>query len=932
MNIEKIFSFLGKENTASPEKILSTIEESKSEDYGESEKVNEFLEEEEAFRTLSMPRGEEESSKAGEEVEELLSIFDLPLPTYEAIRSLTIPDVMKETKQQPVAEEEAGREMFGLLEESVSFQPKVEEKVVGEEGGIEDLIREFKVEGVEEKAEEVSAKDLEGLLGVKEEEQQAFDIWKRLEGEEVVEEEKRQFEFGREEQAFDVWKGLEGEKALGEAEEQFGFGGIGEEEGISEKAEEIVKGIEQAEEVEFKHPLEEFYEEQVFEELESEAMGKGGIGAQTFEEVTEVKPEEMIYREEAYKAPERKPTPVSEETRVAEGLAESDVVKAVSLLKSYPSDVRKAVRDLIENRILSEALIDELFRKILTRPSESDLKNYIKSIAPFYRFEEGRRVIIAAKKSKAEEALEKLLKRSVVAVLGVGVIAIVGFIVFTVVSRNIYSENLYNRGLKLIDTGYYDEAESLFRRAEEVGGRKKEWYTKYAIRYLYNNVPERAVRKIEDGLKVWPYDYRLSLNYVDALTRLPQPDFDRALRYSEEFRRREENSFRAVDLNAQVYTKMGDYYKSKHYYKEAELLYMKYLKGKDNKHIPSLFRLVSIYIKLDKKDRVDEMYDYIKRLDENAVSEPVGIELIRYYIDKGDLDRARKVVFELSTIKPKDPDFYYEFARYLFMNENYRESVKNLKVALSLNPKHAKSYVLIGNIEYMLKNKASAFENYKKAIEIDPSQKEAYFRIGDILYESKDYNGALGYYLEGIKLGEPESVEELSYVYYNLAKIYYRNGMLNESLRYLSHSYLRFPQNPLLSHFMGNIYLELGKPDMAVLQYDKSIEGYLKIMEKIKAIDPGISRHRELVSFLIRSYNNQGVAYILLRGEANVKNAMLSWWEAKNYAEKINSVYPNAEYNLKLVLHPTMIKYRNFAVDREIPDSIPKYVYTYLRD
>lgn len=917
MNLEKILSFLGKENTASPERILSVIEEGKSSTSEEGSKA----EDEEIKKLLDTPQEIEtpaelsEEEKEEEEIEKFLSIFDAPLPTYNQVKELTIPDILKGSQQKAEA-----------VETIPPAAPRAED--------ITELIKEFRVGRVEEeKEEEVSTSELEGLLGLKEEdtrfvEESIFpsgsDITS-LGKEELYKEEEpgKPFgeEIGRERTTFE----------FPEEDRSFSFGEIGEkEEKFAPEVEEIVKGIEQAEEVEFEKPLEEFYEEHVREEVETR-FGKEKLAEIPFEEATVVRPEDRIYRpaEAAEKTP---PISIEEPKPRKKEIPDTDIIRAISMLKNYSSPIRKAVKELIEKGILSETQINNLFSKILENPSEEELKGYISTIAPFYRFEEGRRIIIAAKKSKTEEALEKVLKSSVIIALGAGIIGVVGFIVFTIVSRNIYSENLYNRGLKMIDAGHYEEAENLFRRAEEVGGRKKEWYTKYAIRYLYNNVPERAVKKLEDGLKIWNYDYRLSLNYIEALTKLPQPDFDKALRYSEEFRRVENNSFRGIDLNAQVYIKMGDHYKSKDYYKEAEVLYMKYLKSKDNKHIPSLFRLISIYIKLDKKDRVDEIYNYIKRLNEKAVSEPVGIELARYYIDKNDLEGAKRVLFELSTIKPENPEFYYEFARYLFKNENYREATKNLNTALKLNPKHAKSYVLLGDINYLLRNTTSAIENYQRAIEIDPLQNNAHFRLGDIFYENKEYTTALGYYLEGLKIGEPEDLEYLSHVYFNIAKIYYYNNMLNESLKYLSRSYIKSPQNPLLSHFMGNIYLELGKPDMALVQYNKSIEGYLKIMEKVKVIDPRITRHRELVSFLVRTYNNQGVAHILLKGDDNIKNAMLSWWEAKNYAEKINSVYPNAEYNLKLVLHPTMIKYRNFAVDREIPDTVPKYVYTYLKE
>ncbi|MCX8029177.1 MAG: tetratricopeptide repeat protein [Brevinematales bacterium] len=949
MNFDKLFSYLGKENTITPDRLLSSIEEAKQQAYEESsemtqQKENQYFDsyelnlsygetsgskssERTSYIESSIPEGPNESQR--DEIDKFLSVFDDPLPTYETIKDLTIPDVIKQEIQSKFVKEEATQ---------ISQEVEKETYIPEQSSEPLDLLKDFKIGEVEE--EKLSSEELESILGIERKEkvtsyEESLDkeeesiktselTWEQYEKESkdtFKPEERIEFSFEEPEKPFEL--GQQEESLLFSSEfgesKDLGLERFTPEDSFIE-AEKIIKGFEEAEEVSSEtSPPDEF-----FEELQRET-------AEPFERITEVAPEQKIYPKELVEESKEyipKSYPVEKPTKPSE----LDPSKVVSILKQYPSDIRRAVKDLITNGIITEAQIEELFNFISSQPQPKDLKNYIISIAPFYRFEEQptRRVIIAAKKSKAEEALEKVLKRSVIAVGIIGLMAIIGFVVFTTVSRMMYSENLYNRGLNLIDAGYYDEAEKLFARAEEVGGKKVEWYNTYAQRYLYNNVPERAVKKLEDALKIWPYDYKTSLNYVEALTKLPIPNFETALKYSEEFRRKEDNSFRGIDLNAQVYVKMGDYYKMKNYYKDAEILYMKYLKSKDNVHIPSLFRLISIYIRLDQKEKVDEIHDYIKKLDEKAVSEPVGVEMARYYIDKNDLSRAKKILFELSTINPKDPEYYYEFARYLFKNENYRESIKNLNTSLKLNPKHAKSYILLANIDYLVGNKNSAIENYKKAISIDPSQKEAYFKLGDIFYENKEYTTALGYYLEGLKIGEPEDVNYLSSINYNIAKIYYNNGMLNESLKYLSYSYIRDPQNPLLSQFMGNIYLELGKPDMALVQYNKSIEGYQKILEEIPALNPKIIKHRELTSFLIRTYNNQGVAYILIDSKNNVKNALLSWWEAKNYAEKINSIYPNAEYNLKLILHPTMIKYRNFSVDKEIPDSIPKYIYSYI--
>ncbi|MGC8963999.1 MAG: tetratricopeptide repeat protein [Brevinematia bacterium] len=931
MDIEKFFSFLGKENAAPPEKIIEVLQKAKVGEANESVELGDlkissksdfspedFSSTDSSYEDQSFDKVSENFEESYEnvveekdEIDDLLSIFDAPIPSYEEIKDLTIPEVVKEelSQKSEVSFEESQKE----LEKKEVFPSSEEVPYVSTTEGedVLSLLEGFKPgEPVEE--EKVSTGEVESLLFG---EEKPFEKEGELksEGEEVFE----PFAFEPAEKEVS----LEG-KELQFGPEEISFGEVSPEES---KAEELLNQMEVAEEVSFEQPVEEFLEEVSFEESK-EIPFTTAVEEEFREEPKEVEIEEIPQR--GFEEPVTYGKPKVE----GPSLSDEEISRAISMLKNYSHEVRKAVKDLISNGIINENQVEELFRYILSYPSEYALKEFIKTIAPFYRFEEkGRKVVVAAKKSKFEEALEVALRRGVLVAGAIGILGIVGLVIFNYVSRKIYSENLYQRGLNMIDSGYYDEAENLFKRAEEISGSDNDWYNTYALRYLFNNVPDRAVRKLEDALKIWPYDYKTSLNYVDALTKLDPPDFDKALKYSQEFRRVEDNSFRGIDLNAQVYIKMGDYYKSKSYYKDAEVLYMKYLKAKDNKHIPSLFRLISIYIRLDDRDKVDEIYDYIKRLDEKAVSEPVGIELARYYIDKNALDRAKKVLFELTTIKPKNPDFYYEMARYLFKNENYSESLRNLKIALNINPKHAKSYVLMGDIEYIMRNKNSAIENYKKAIEIDPSLKEAYFKLGDIYYENKDYTTSLGYYLEGLKKGIPEDDEYFSKVSYNIAKIYYVNNMFKEAVSYLSSSYIRQPKNPILSHFLGNIYLEMNKPDMALVQYSKAIDYYQDMIEKMKSLDPKLERHRSIISLLAKAYNNRGVSYIYLGTGDGIKNALIDWWESKNYAQKINSVYPNAEYNISLVLHPTMRKYRNFAIDKDIPDSIPSYVYSYIR-
>ena len=984
MDFEKFFSFLGKENTTTPDRLKAIMEEAIASSPSEVSKTSLFEENigidgvekefERGKQAYSEPTGTAFEPKLEEfaftsqpsqselsVIDTLLSEFDNPIPTYDEIKKLTLPEGFyeeakpQEARPQEVKPQEVKpQEVFptqefgfgGVKEEELfgAFAPEEQEvKVGGEDLG--ELLKEFKV-GEPSESKEVPIESLEEVFGVAKEEgpreefafgeflgegkkEEEF-VWPSEEvGKEVKEE-----GFGFEGFVPEVGKGVEEELKFEESEVSF----PGE-----EKAEEFIRGLESAESAEVfgEVPIESFTEEVSFEEAPKEEFHAevpfveevGFPKEEVSEKVLEFETPE--FKTQEFKTPEFEAKEVGPaEARYGEELSYEDYVRALEILKRYPSYIRKAIKDLIKNGLISENQVNNLFRYILSNPTSEELKSFVLSLAPFYRFEEvpERKVIVAAKRSKIDEFFEKAFKRTVIVGFALGVLAIVGIIVFNAVSRYVYSNNLYNRGLTLIDTGYYEEAENLFKRAEAVSGRNKYWYNTYAKRYLYNNAPEWAVRKLENALKYWPYDYETSLNYVDALLKLDPPDFNKALKYSQDFRRAVGNNFKGVDLNAQVYVKYGDYTKNPEYYGEAERLYLKFLQTKDNRHVSSLFRLISIYIRLDEKSKVDDIYNYIRAIDKKAIVEDVCVELARYYIDKDDLGRAKKVLLELSTINPKNPDFYYEFARYLYKMENFSESKRKLFEALKINPKHAKSYALLGDIALLSGKDGEAIENYQKSLSLNPDLVEPYYKLGDIFYNKDDFTTALGYYLSGFSKGEPEDKKYFSEVNYKVAKIYYMNGVLNEAVKYLSRSYVLDPYNPLISQFLGNIFLELKKPDLALVQFGKSVDVYSKILDSIKVINPKIVRHVEIVSLAARAYNNMGVSYIMMgMNEDNIKNAILRWEEARILAQNINTEYPIAKYNINLVMHPTMMKYSNFVIDKELPKSIPGALDYYMK-
>ncbi len=966
-DFEKLFSYLGRESNASPEKIISVINSAKSGEVSFEEEVipqeREMVSTPDFFTTSveeeisPMTKTFEEISKVSEtsfsEEDEILSIFDNPFPTYNEILELTIPEFIKkqleEVQKTPETPEKSLEAAFEMPEEEISAAQPEEVTEVSED--VFKLLGSFETEPITlEKEPFVEAKEVSFEEEQVKENFEPFElVGKPEEVEETFTLEGETGEYITESETEEISKGIEESEVFSFAETEVPFGEseipgelLGSE---SSEIEKISRGFEESEEFSFEQPIEEFeetigtgsekFQKEVEQPFYKEAFQfEEPIGKE--EEFYQPKPESKAVFEEKTEYREIPETRVS--PRRTEEISEEEVYAVIEKLKSYPFHLRKAVKDIIKNELTSERGIKELFDYIYQGPSPKDLESYINKLVPFYRFEKaeerkeaGRKVIIAAERSKLDEFLEKALKKSVIFAGALVVLVGVGFFVVTTIGRNLYSNNLYEKGLRLIDTGYYDEAEENFKRAQDISGPKLEWYNKYAERYMMNRVPERAVTKLEEGLKFFPYDYKVSLNYVKALTSLDPPEYEKALSYAKEFKQKEQGSFRSIDIEGQLYINWGDTVKDKSKYFDAERIYMKFLKSKDNKHLGALFRLIPIYIRLDEKGKVDEIYDYIRNLNPKAVVEDAEIELAGYYINKKDLARAKKVLEDLQEIRSQKADYYYEMARFMNENLSYSKALEFAMKAVKANPKHYKAYSLIGDLKYYSKDILSAKENYLKSIQIEPNYQYPYLKMGHILYSEDKLNEALPYYTKALEIGEIESEEDLLKLSYNLARIYYKNRMLNEALKYLSYYYLRNYDHPVISYFMGNIYLEVGKVDLAIVQYNKVISSYNKILEKIPYIDPKIVRHQELISLLISTYNNLGVSYgIISKDEETIKKALMNFWEAKNYAEKLNAIYPPAEYNIKLVLHPVMNKYRNFEMDKNIPKEVPDSIKTYL--
>jgi tetratricopeptide (TPR) repeat protein len=159
---------------------------------------------------------------------------------------------------------------------------------------------------------------------------------------------------------------------------------------------------------------------------------------------------------------------------------------------------------------------------------------------------------------------------------------------------------------------------------------------------------------------------------------------------------------------------------------------------------------------------------------------------------------------------------------------------------------------------------------------------------------------------------------------YNLGWLYYKYSDYESAFNEFAQLYIGQPYNPVLSYDMANSYFYLKKYDLARVEYDKSIDYYQAMADRVAYINPESERHKEIYGQLSRSYNNRGVVNVMLSRQ-NPKNsaqyeqqALLDFYHAKDSANKINTIYNFAEYNIKFILNKA-IKGRGPALDQDLP-------------
>jgi tetratricopeptide (TPR) repeat protein len=291
----------------------------------------------------------------------------------------------------------------------------------------------------------------------------------------------------------------------------------------------------------------------------------------------------------------------------------------------------------------------------------------------------------------------------------------------------------------------------------------------------------------------------------------------------------------------------------------------------------------------------------------------------------------------MSAVRPKKgeeldaSEAYYEYGRLLTVNFDFQRALKAVSNAIVYNPQSGKAYNLMGEIYYVNdtipNNKAQAKGQFENAIKYSPGYYKPYANLGHIYYYNdlnfidpdKALTEAFYNYKIANQLIDKDRKDFL--LSYNLGWLFYKYNDYEDAFNEFMKLYIDEPYNPVLSYDMGNTFFNMKKLALSKIEYDKSIEYYEALAAKIGYINPALERHQEIYGQLARSYNNRGVVYSYLykqnRQTDYEENALLDFYKAKDYANKINLIYNFAEYNIKYILNKG-IRNKKPAIDNDL--------------
>jgi len=245
-----------------------------------------------------------------------------------------------------------------------------------------------------------------------------------------------------------------------------------------------------------------------------------------------------------------------------------------------------------------------------------------------------------------------------------------------------------------------------------------------------------------------------------------------------------------------------------------------------------LLALGRCYEEVGKYQSAIETYEKVLKTNPNSLQ--ALNSLGNLYFKTGQYSLAVETYKKALKISPNSVQLRYNLAVAYEKMKDFDNAINEYKLAAELSKDKSQYYTLIGMI-YENKNEVDkAIEAYKKAIEFEPDYAIAMYNLGMLSARTGNYKEALDWFLK-VEKNLPAHIDNLN----NIGIIYDILGDTEESIAYFNKAISINPNEPKAYYNRAQVYLKLGKKDLAkqdlakVLQLEPKNVNAKKLLTRI---------------------------------------------------------------------------------------------------
>ena len=549
-----------------------------------------------------------------------------------------------------------------------------------------------------------------------------------------------------------------------------------------------------------------------------------------------------------------------------------------------------------------------------------------------------------------------------------GVIAILtGTIAWIGIAQPLQVNSLFKKGLVAVQNDKFVEGEAYFQQGNYTAGEPQiDWFVRYADTYNQKGLIREAENKYLTALAFKPSDAFVATEASDFYTNLGLDYYTNAISIMKKVSDYHPNDFAVWDYQGSLLVLKAESF-SNDAGKRTELLYegadvyQKFI-ANNTKNPAPFYKMIDIYIRIGNPEQIAKIVAILNELNPEFINIEILTRLAKYYIDRRQLTEAdrifRSVTPTLDKYANNTPELaqlmkehhhinplsisnilgetYYEYARYKGLSSDVKMAAVLLTNSIYMNPANDKAYNLLGEVFLSQSNPvaylAQAEKLFNTSLELNPQAYKPHINLGHLNYfwgeEFGDLEAAHDtalYHYRIAKATIPDN-EKNYLLSYNLGWLEYQNNTSENAVELWSDIYKEDPSNPALSYALGSALFKIENPQLALVELEKTADALKLLQDKIPTPDLANRRHREVYTQLAKVYNNIGVInanYALSnprRADYYDSQALLHFYNAKDIADRVNTIYNVTEYNIGVL---TRNNIRNRTT--EFDDNLPKY-------